>query len=116
MIETLSVLKLARVEEGDITMTLLGKKFIDADITERKIIFSRLLLQNIPLARHVVKVLQERINKQAPETRFLSELEDHFSDNEAERVFETFINWARYAEIIEYDYNSGIISLDETTD
>jgi NitT/TauT family transport system ATP-binding protein len=116
IIETLSVLKLARVEEGDITMTLLGKKFIDADITERKIIFSRLLLQNIPLARHVVKVLQERINKQAPETRFLAELEDHFSDNEAERVFETFINWARYAEIIEYDYNSGIISLDETTD
>jgi len=114
IIETLSVLKLARVESGDITMTLLGKKFIDAEITERKVIFSRLLLQNIPLARHVVRVLQERPNKEAPESRFLSELEDHFSNDEAERVFDTFIDWARYAEIIAYDYNSRIISLDET--
>lgn len=114
ILEILSVLNLADVSEGDITMTYMGKNFIKSDIAERKIIFSRLLIQKIPLAKHVMKVLKERPHNRAPESRFLGELEDHFSDEEAERVFSTFIEWARYAEIIEYDANSGMISLDET--
>ncbi|MBK2123652.1 nitrate/sulfonate/bicarbonate ABC transporter ATP-binding protein [Fangia hongkongensis] len=114
IIETLSVLNLAKVSEGDITMTMLGKRFISSDIEERKILFSQLLMQHIPLARHIVKVLKERPNNKAPESRFLSELEDYLSDDEAQRVFSTFIEWARYAEIVEYDANTGILSLDET--
>ncbi|WP_116964635.1 AAA-associated domain-containing protein [Fastidiosibacter lacustris] len=114
IIETLSVLHLASVSDGDITMTTLGKHFMSADIEERKVIFSKLLVQHIPLARHVIKVLKERPNKKAPESRFLSELEDYLSDDEAVRVFNTFINWARYAEIVEYDAAIGILSLDET--
>ena len=113
IIETLSVLRLAKVESGDITMTELGKKFVNAEITQRKVLFSRALLQNIPLARHVVRVLKDRPGKRAPETRFLTELEDYFSTTEAERIFATFVNWARYAEILEYDYNTGTLSLDE---
>lgn len=114
IIETLSVLHLANVSDGDIMMTALGKQFMNADIEERKVIFSKLLVQHIPLARHVVKVLKERPNKKAPESRFLSELEDYLSDDEAVRVFNTFIGWARYAEIIEYDAALGLLSLDET--
>ena len=114
IIETLSVLHLASVSDGDIMMTVLGQHFMNADIEERKVIFSKLLVQHIPLARHVVKVLKERPNKKAPESRFLSELEDYLSDDEASRVFNTFIGWARYAEIVEYDAATGILSLDET--
>ncbi|MCF6768242.1 nitrate/sulfonate/bicarbonate ABC transporter ATP-binding protein [Thiotrichales bacterium 19S11-10] len=114
VLEILSVLQLAHIAEGDITMTELGKTFVNADITDRKVLFSRLLLQNIPLARHIIKVLKERPNKRAHQARFLTELEDYFSEKEAERVFNTFIDWARYAEIIEYDYNSKTLSLDET--
>ena len=114
IIETLSVLNLASVSDGDITMTILGKRFIDADIEERKVLFAKLFMQHIPLARHVVKILKERPYNRAPESRFLSELEDFLSDDEAHRVFSTFIGWARYAEIVEYDAASGILSLDET--
>ena len=114
IIEVLSVLKLANVSDGDITMTDLGRKFIGLDIIERKTLFARLLMMNIPLARHVVKVLKERPNKRAHENRFLTELEDHFTNDEAVRIFETFIEWARYAEIIEYDAGSGNVMLDET--
>lgn len=114
IIETLSVLGLAKVSDGDITMTAQGKRFMDAEIEERKVIFSQLMIKHIPLARHVVKVLKERPHNKAPESRFLNELEDHFSEDEAKRVFETFIDWARYAEIVEYDANSQTITLDET--
>ena len=114
IIEVLSVLKLAQVSDGDITMTNLGREFINLDIIERKTLFAKLLMMNIPLARHVVKILKERPHKRAHETRFLTELEDHFSDDEAQRIFETFIEWGRYAELIEYDSTSGNVILDET--
>ena len=71
-------------------------------------------MQHIPLARHVVKILKERNYNKAPESRFLSELEDYFSNEDAKKVFGTFIGWARYAEIIEYDASYGIICLDAT--
>jgi NitT/TauT family transport system ATP-binding protein len=114
IIEVLSVLKLAQVSDGDITMTNLGREFINLDIIERKTLFAKLLMMNIPLARHVVKILKERPHKRAHETRFLTELEDHFSDDEAQRIFDTFIEWGRYAELIEYDSTSGNVILDET--
>lgn len=113
IIEILSVLRFAEVSNGDIKMTALGRKFIDAEIEERKFIFGRLFLKYIPLARHVVKVLKERGTNQASRDRFLAELEDHFPDEVAVRVFDTFIDWARYAEIIVYDSNTDILSLDD---
>ncbi len=113
IIEILSVLRFAEVSDGDIKMTALGRKFIDAEIEERKFIFGRLFLKYIPLARHVVKVLKERGTNQASKTRFITELGDHFPDEIAERVFDTFIDWARYAELIVYDSNSEVLSLDD---
>ncbi|MFC4892935.1 AAA-associated domain-containing protein [Pseudofrancisella aestuarii] len=113
IIEILSILRFAEVSEGDIKMTALGRKFIDGEIEERKFIFGRLFLKYIPLARHVVKVLKERESHTAPKSRFLAELDDHFPTEVAERVFDTFIDWARYAELINYDSNTGILSLDD---
>jgi NitT/TauT family transport system ATP-binding protein len=113
ILETLSVLGLAKVSEGDISITAKGKEFIAADITDKKVLFAQLLLQNIPLARHIRKVLEERPNHRASEDRFTKELEDYFTEEEAERVLATLIDWARYAEILVYDYNTGILSLEE---
>lgn len=114
IIEILSVLNLSSVSDGDITMTSLGKYFMNSDIEDRKLIFSKLLVQKIPLAYHVVKVLKEQPNKKVSESLFLSKLENYLSDAEAIRVFNTFIGWARYAEIIEYDSVLGTLRLDET--
>ncbi|MDE4953416.1 AAA-associated domain-containing protein, partial [Francisella tularensis subsp. holarctica] len=62
----------------------------------------------------VVKVLSERESHSAPRSRFLAELDDNYPMDVAERVFDTFIDCARYAELIYYDANTGVISLDET--
>lgn len=113
IIEILSILRFAEVSEGDIKMTAMGRKFIESNIDERKFIFGRLFLKYIPLASHVVKVLNERETQSAPRSRFLAELDDYYPADVAERVFDTFIDWARYAEIIYYDANTGIISLDD---
>ena len=48
----------------------------------------------------------------ALEENFLSLLEDYLSEEEAERVLRTVIEWGRYAELFAYDYNSGVLSLE----
>ncbi|MDF2530127.1 MAG: cmpD [Gammaproteobacteria bacterium] len=113
VLEALSVLNLAKVSEGDIAMTSKGKELLAADITDKKIIFAKLLLQHIPLAQHVLEVLQSRPHHRISDTYFKNELEDYFTEDEAERVLTALINWARYAEIFAYDYNTGMLSLED---
>jgi NitT/TauT family transport system ATP-binding protein len=112
LIEALQLLGFAQVGGGDIEMAPAGHFFTEADLLHRKQIFADQLLRNIPLVAHIRKVLDERPGHSAPESRFLAELEDHLSDEEAQRVLETVINWGRYAELFAYDYDSGILSLE----
>lgn len=110
--EALEILRFANVSEGDIELTEAGKAFSDADILKRKKIFSEHLIKYIPLARHIRRVLDERPGHRASENRFLTELEDQLSEEAAEEVLETVIDWGRYAELFAYDYNSGVLSLE----
>ncbi|KTC98658.1 AAA-associated domain-containing protein [Legionella erythra] len=112
ILETLEILGFARVSDGDIQLSDLGKQFSEADLQERKTLFARRLLENVPLARYIRRVLDEKVGHRVSEERFLSKLEDYLSEKEAERVLRTMIDWGRYAEIFAYDFNTGILSLE----
>lgn len=110
--EVLEILHFAKVSAGDITITEAGKAFVDADMIERKRIFSSHLYKYVPLARYIYDQLTRHPRHRALEDPFLSLLQDYLSDTEAERVLSTVIEWARYAELFAYDYNSGVLSLE----
>lgn len=110
--ELLEILHFAKVSKGDITITEEGKAFVDADILERKKIFSIHLKRYVPLARYIYDQLIRHPRHRALEENFLSLLEDYLSESEAERVLRTVIEWGRYAELFAYDYNSGVLSLE----
>lgn len=110
--EILEILGFARTLKGDIEMTKQGKAFAQADILQKKEIFATQLLKNVPLARRIRQILDERYNHKASRSRFLSELEDYLSEEEAERVLTTAIDWGRYAEIFAYDSNTKTLSLE----
>ncbi len=110
--DALEILRFAYVSHGDIELSEAGKKFSDADILERKKIFKAHLQNYVPLAKHIRRVLDERPGHKASEDRFLTELEDYLSEEIAEEVLETVIEWGRYAEIFAYDYNNGQLSLE----
>jgi NitT/TauT family transport system ATP-binding protein len=112
LIETLQLLGFAQVSSGDIELTPLGHAYADADMLARKQMFADALLKHVPLAAHIRRVLDERPGHRAPAARFLRELEDHLSEEEAERVLETVINWGRHAEIFAYDYDSEVLNLE----
>jgi len=112
LLELLQLLGLANVSGGDIELTGAGRRYAEADMLSRKQIFAEALLKNVPLAVHIRRVLDERPGHRAPAARFLRELEDHLSEEEAERVLDTVINWGRHAEIFAYDDDDRVLSLE----
>jgi NitT/TauT family transport system ATP-binding protein len=113
LLEAGRIFQFIKVEHGDVAMLPRGQAYVDAEDAVRKDIFAEQMLTNVSLAAHIRRVLDERRDHRAPETRFLQELEDYLTDDEAERVLEQVINWGRYAEIFDYDYTSGVLSLPE---
>jgi NitT/TauT family transport system ATP-binding protein len=113
--EAMQLLRLADVEGGDIKLTHMGKRFADAELNERKEIFSRAIMSNVPLVAHIRKILDERASHSAPKTRFLDELEDHMAEDAAEETLKTVVSWARFSELFSYDDDAALFSLENPT-
>ena len=112
IIETLEILGFAEIVGGRIRLRELGKAFFDANLQDRKQIFAKRLLESVPIARYIRRILDEKPGHRVSEERFLSKLEDYLSEQESERVLKTMIDWGRYAEIFAYDVKTGILSLE----
>lgn len=112
LIELAEIFRFSQIAEGEVELTLAGKLFADSDILERKKMFARHLIKYIPFAKRIRWVLDERPGHHASKERFLAELEDFLSEDEAERVLKVIIEWGRYAEIFAYDDKSGMLSLE----
>jgi NitT/TauT family transport system ATP-binding protein len=110
--ETLQLLRFAEVAEGDIRLFDAGRRFVESDLDERKRLFSQHLLTYVPLAGHVKHVLDERSTHRAPASRFRDELEDHMSEESADKTLRAVISWARYGEAFAYDESGGVFSLE----
>lgn len=111
--ETLQLLGFAELTSGDILLTPLGQQFAHDDTEARKLNFARQLVANVPLAAHIKQVLEDRPGKRAPAVRFLSELEDHLSDEAAERTLRAVTHWGRYAELYSYNDAAESFSLEQ---
>jgi NitT/TauT family transport system ATP-binding protein len=110
--ETLQLLRLAEVEGGDIGLTEAGQRFAAASQDERKRLFAQHLLNYVPLAAHIRRILDERAGHRAPKSRFLDELEDHMTEKTAEQTLQAVVGWGRYAELFAYDDGSQVFSLE----
>ncbi|MHB1541937.1 MAG: ABC transporter ATP-binding protein [Steroidobacteraceae bacterium] len=110
--EALQTLRLAELEGGDIRLTEAGLAFAHSETDERKNLFAHQLLAHVPLAAHVRHVLDERSTHLAPKSRFLDELEDYMTEQNAEQTLRALISWGRYAEIFAYDDQRQLFSLE----
>ncbi len=113
-VDTAMLLGLLKLEEGDAILTDDGKAFAQGDIQERKAIFRKAALANIPLFRQMEQALRSKSNRTLPAEFFQDLLDEHFSEDEAQRQMETAIQWGRYAELFDYDAATGKLTLTET--
>jgi len=111
--EALGLLGLAQVEKGDITLTALGSRYVDADQTLRQEIFGQQLLRHVPLAARIREQLEREPSGMLPEKPFIELLEEFLKEDEAKRVLEVAIEWGRYGEVYEYDFHTGRLKLPE---
>jgi NitT/TauT family transport system ATP-binding protein len=110
--ETLQMLRFAELEGGDLKLTEAGTAFANAALDERKRIFARQLLTYVPLAAHVRRVLDERTSHVARKSRFIDELEDFMTEDDAEQTLRAIIGWGRYAEVFAYEDESARFTLE----
>jgi NitT/TauT family transport system ATP-binding protein len=110
--ETLQLLRFAELAEGDIKLTLAGRRFAEMDVDQRKKLFGDHLLSYVPLAQRIRRVLDERPSHHAPATRFREELEDYMSEDYAEMTLRSVTTWGRYGEIFAYDEGAQAFSLE----
>ena len=106
-VDTAVLLGMLRVEEGQAIITPEGHSFAQADIQARKAIFRKAALANVPLLRQMEQALKAKSNRTLSEEFFRDLLDEHFSEEESQRQLETAIQWGRYAEIFDYDVESG---------
>ncbi|HUY83825.1 MAG TPA: nitrate/sulfonate/bicarbonate ABC transporter ATP-binding protein [Steroidobacteraceae bacterium] len=113
--ETLQMMRFAELEGGDLKLTADGIAFAQADIDERKRIYGRHLLAHVPLAAHIRRVLDERASHVARKSRFVDELEDFMSEEDAESTLRAVVHWGRYAEAFAYNDANAVFSLENPT-
>jgi NitT/TauT family transport system ATP-binding protein len=110
-VDTAIMLGFLKVEEGDAIITPEGQSFAQADIQARKAIFRKAALANVPLLRQMEQSLKAKSNRTLNEEFFRDLLDEQFSEEESRRQLETAIQWGRYAEIFDYDSESGKLTL-----
>ena len=109
--EVTQMMGFAELRSGTLHLTTAGQTLAEADAAARRSLFADHLLRMIPLAAHIGRVLAERPNHMAPRSRFVTELEDHLSTEDAEHTLSAVIGWARYAECFAYDHPSRMLRL-----
>ena len=107
--EALSLLGLAIVEKGDIALTPLGSGYAVAEHAVRQAIFGRQLLAQVPLAKRIREDLQAEPTGALSEERLIELLAEQLDREAAKRTLEILIEWGRYGEVFEYDYNAGML-------
>ncbi|MBS1208241.1 MAG: ssuB tauB [Proteobacteria bacterium] len=111
--KALHMLEFAVVAHGDIQLTPLGRHYVDGHNALRHELFGQQLLAHVPLAAHIRHSLEQEASGELPEEPFLRLLRESLDKDEAERVLQVTIEWGRYGEVFEYNYNNGLIHLPE---
>jgi NitT/TauT family transport system ATP-binding protein len=102
-VDAASLLGFAEVSQGDVVILPAGSEFATANVHRSHQIFKEQLLRNIPFMSTVVEALRQKRDGRIGKDFLLDILDEHFSATEAERQFQTIVDWGRYAQLFEYD-------------
>ncbi|MYN43844.1 ATP-binding cassette domain-containing protein [Pseudoduganella sp. FT93W] len=107
----LILLGFAYLTNGDILLTELGSKYAAASNTERQEMFGHQLLEHVPLIAYICHGLEQDKSGDLPEDLFLKLLRFTLSAEEAEKALRVAIEWGRYGDLFEYNFNTGVIQM-----
>jgi NitT/TauT family transport system ATP-binding protein len=106
------ILGLVDTPGGDIVLEPLGKKFLESDINERKVMLRERLRQH-GLFNYLARVLKGQEDKSLDKEVVLEHLAMLLPDEDPERLFSTIVNWGRFAELFGYNKDEDRFYLDQ---
>jgi len=103
IVDAAVLLGFAEVKKGDVSVTEIGQQFALADILTSKDIFRQQVVAHVPFAVTIYQTLNEKSNHKMGADFFIDILDELYPSEEAQRQFDTIVDWGRYAELFEYD-------------
>ncbi|HZI51053.1 MAG TPA: AAA-associated domain-containing protein [Terriglobia bacterium] len=101
--EAAELLGFVKIESGDIELSDLGRKVVDGDENDKKSIFRLQMLGSVLLARRIRSELESTSDYRIGREVILEFLGSSFTPDESERQVLAIVDWARYAELFDYD-------------
>ncbi len=112
IIDAAEMLGFVEIIDGDIKLTQEGKKFVDADINDRKLIFKE-RLKKTRIFKEMLKILNLADEKSVDREELVERLEEDLHHEDAEESMNIIVDWGRFAELIGYSADSEEVYLDE---
>ncbi len=104
------MLEFVETPHHDVIFTMLGRKFLNADINHRKKIFKEQIMK-VPLIEAIVERVKESEDHSITRDECEEFLSEILPNEKVEEVFETIVNFTLYAELLDYDSRDEELSL-----
>ncbi len=116
LVDAARLLGFAEVDEADLELTDAGRAFVAADILASKEIFARHAAARVPLIGGIRRSLEAAVGGFLHEQFFLDLLQRGFGAEEARRQVGIAVDWGRYAELFDYDADTGELILERPSE
>jgi NitT/TauT family transport system ATP-binding protein len=109
----LTLLDFVQLDHGDMLITPTGEQYVRASNPERQALFGRQVVEHVPLVAYIRQGLEQDPSGDLPRGLFLRLLRYTLNEEDAERALRVAIEWGRYGNVFEYDFNTGVIRMAE---
>lgn len=116
LLDAAVMLRFAHVRDADIDLTREGRSFVLGDIDTSKSLFADHARRYAPLVRTITRSLDATEDGTLRDAFFLDLLRRGFTPEEARHQLDVAIDWGRYAELFDYDTDSGRLRLEAPTE
>ncbi|MST31730.1 ATP-binding cassette domain-containing protein [Acidimicrobiaceae bacterium USS-CC1] len=113
LLDAAVMLRFAHVHDADIELTDEGRSFVAGDIDTSKHLFADHARRHAPLVRTITQSLGSTDDGTLRDAFFLDLLRRGFTPDEARHQLDVAIDWGRYAELFDYDTDSGQLHLEQ---
>lgn len=104
--KALELLELVETPKHDVVLTSLGLQLVQSQTLDRKNIFKEQVLK-LNLFKYIMKKLDQQ--KEVSEHEIQEELAEKLPYENADKIFDTIVDWGRFGEFLDYDINRKVI-------
>jgi NitT/TauT family transport system ATP-binding protein len=112
VMKSAEILGLVSTPTGDVVLEPLGKRLLESDVNQRKLLVREQLKQH-GLFSYLVRLLRGQEDRSLQKEVILEHLAMLLPNEPPERLFSTIVNWGRFAELFGYNKDSDRFYLDQ---